>query len=255
MKILFAIAVGATCTNSLIFQCRFTQNGPNWSGSIQNLYTCTATVNRTGEENVLEDVTGLHNFERNNFDVESLDVSNQNLTRFPRNVGRFFPNLKLLRLFNASLTMISANDLQPFPNLLIFFVSRNNWMMFDDDLFKFTPKIWEIYFDDCSIRSTGRDLIRWLWNLRLADFRNNNCISVRAASPLAIRDLRQQLLDQCPPTDPQPPIEPLPTHCPEGCAERFESLENQIDELVQVNEINEKRISELERIMSEQRCE
>lgn len=103
---------------------------------------------------------------------------------------------------NDSLTHISSADLQPFPYLIHLTLWDNKIQVLDGDLFKFTPNIQLIDFDNNQLIHIGLNILNPLWNLRTAHFSGNNCISrsVASATPSDIASFKLELSTKCPPS-------------------------------------------------------
>lgn len=110
----------------------------------------------------------------------------------PKNIDRFFRNLVGIYINNSKLLAISAEDLQPFPDLLYFRSFTNPLVSIDGDLFKHTSNLTYVALFDSQLQHVGYDLLTWLNDLMEVD--------VRATNPEAIAALKRNLSISCSPT-------------------------------------------------------
>lgn len=200
VAILFVFLLSSS--EGLIFECIFSMT--SWEFA-PNMYQCGTTVSSLEIPEILESVRGNHLEGKGNYNVAALNVNHQTIFKFPKNIENFFPHLKAINIQNSKLSGISADDLKPFPNLIVASFSQNNLISLPGDLFKFTLNIKNIVFDRNSIEHVGHDLLKDLTDLQLAHFQNNPCINVLAKTPQALSELRKQLTG-CPSLDSIPPL-------------------------------------------------
>ena len=105
----------------------------------------------------------------------------------------------IINFWQGNITTISAEDLKPLPNLLMLIIGGQKLITIDGDLFKHTPWVTDILFNDNIIENVGLDLLTGLTNLTYVDFTSNTCINRSADTPAAIENLRNELISQCPP--------------------------------------------------------
>lgn len=152
-----------------------------------------------GSSSSLDKVTGVHLPGKNNDDVETLNIYEQNLTFVPKNIDKFFKNLKLLAWFNSNLVQLSAVDLRPFPQLLVLSIRFNNLPSLDADLLKYNLKLRFVSFMSNRIRNVGRDLVTHLEELEWLDFALNTCTNRQARTRSEVISLSKLLPELCPP--------------------------------------------------------
>lgn len=169
-----------------------------WLG-LGNAYTCRAAVFALEDEFYLHEVGFDHLEGKSKYDVEVFDVQNQTFRYIPKNLDEFFPNLKCINWYNSDLTSISSDDLKPFPDLVRLGVWLNNLESLDGDLFKYTPKLKIIDFEENHIRHVGHGLLSGLHELEEIYFWNNICIDDDAFDSESVRQLEQELMEKCPP--------------------------------------------------------
>lgn len=185
-------------TSGVIFDCTFSV--VNWN-YIANAYQCRVTVVVSGNENILLNVTGKHVSGKGNFDVETINVMNQDQKYIPRPIASIFPNLRGLQWYKSNLWEITANDLQPFPYLMNLNLEQNKLMSLEADLFIFTPRLRVVNFNGNFLYHVGVDLlaITKLPFLTEARFQSNPCYNDYELSQSRIAIMNEQLSRRCPP--------------------------------------------------------
>lgn len=221
-------------SQAVTFTCRYSIGQPR--AIIGSVYECNPIVAASGT--VLENVTGTHLENKTNADVEFLYIVQQNLTYVPSNIETFFPNLKGIQYYISNLQQISANDLKPFPQLLLFYVHTGFITSLDADLFKHTPDLQWLGFFRNKIEHIGVNLLGNLTGLQHIHLGENPCIDTYANHPDTIIELNQQLPILCPPYE---------------CADRLSLCENQMSDqnetisaLLVANQNLQDRIDQLE---------
>lgn len=236
-----------------------------WWDVLQERYRCQPNI--TGSGNTLEAIHGNHMRGKTNADVEFLYVEGQAMNSLPRDIEVFFPKLIGLYILDSGLLTISAEDLRPFPNLLLFGSQENPLESLDGDLFKYTRKLRRVNISN-QLQHVGHDLLAGLHNLTNAWFLYNPCISVDAYTKETVEALKLQLPINCPLltattvtiTSATSTITTTdsPGECPEACSELLyelsEQTENQkqeIDDLKSMFLEIKSRVVELEMQMRE----
>jgi hypothetical protein len=193
------------------------------------IYGCVVeNILLNGNEALFEDITGNHLPGYTNVNVTALQATEKRvLSRLPRNLAEFFPNLAFLFWTLSELEFISSEDLRPFPNLAELGLYGNRFGSLDGNLFQHTPNLQLIDFTSTQLTSVGFGLLDNLKSLKIAGFLFNPCISLYATTPEAIEELKKLLIVQCPPTDIES-TKVLPFECPQGCVERIEALEREV---------------------------
>lgn len=168
-------------------------------------YTCfNGQVSAGNNLKVLESVQGTHEVGKTNADVKGLhviyNVRTTQLEKLPSGIDKFFPNLEGLGWIDGNLTSITSDDLS-FPQLKFLFLFRNQIVSLDSKLFQHTPRLSSIDFWDNQIAHVGLDLLANLNELDAVSFSDNVCIDSFAYTPQQIQELKQKLVDQCPPLE------------------------------------------------------
>lgn len=239
---------GALSAQAIVFQCGFTFITYTYVG---RTYDCKANVINTGNVKILDEVRGNHQSGKNNFDVEALNVQNQDLKYIPKGVAAFFPNIKVLIWFNSNLWELSTDDLRPFPFLMYLNVQTNKLVSLDADLFKFTPRLQFIMFSDNLLYHVGEEILSRTPFLTEARFQRNPCINDYETSRSNIPRLNDKLPVNCPPlatestTLSSASTVPM-SQCADGCLQLIASLSGQVLRLADSYMNHENRIVELE---------
>ena len=161
---------------------------------------------------VLEAVRGSFLDGRGPNDVTHLFVLDEHISYFLKDTNVFFPQLKAISWYHSELQSLTADDLQPYPNLISLGLWMNNLVALDGDIFLHTLKLQYIDFDLNSISSVGVNILDGLLDLKIADFSHNNCIDNFANTEENLASLKRNLTAQCPSTWTPPTV--LPTIAP-----------------------------------------
>lgn len=221
MKFLLFAAISTFSADAVKFNCYFDLG--NLSGYVEELgsiYFCWPSVGFTGST-VLEDVVGDHLPGYKNDNVGWLRIYNLNLPFFPQGIEMFFTNLKTIDLANLNLLSLNAEDLKPFPQIVLFVVHGNNLPSIDGNLFKYTPLVKYINLRNNRIEHIGKDLTKNL-NLQTLYLDRNVCVNENAFDRAAIAELSSKLPTLCQSLEPELPID----EC--SCSNEIEVLRTEL---------------------------
>lgn len=234
--IVLTVLAFASSAHAVVINCNFVMK--QWTFVDGSIYACVGSISYYGNRDILEDIEGIHSSDRSNSDVESIELTNTLLDLIPLNLSAFLPNLKVMDFTSSQIAIISASDLQPYPELLHFRVWRNFIVSIDGDLFKYNLKLRYIDFDLNRLQNVGHNLIGGLRWLQVAEFNNNPCISRSAGTPEELSNLNLLLPVSCPPlaTTPQTTTQatrtttPFPENCSLRCTlgDEIDSLRNDL---------------------------
>lgn len=188
----FFLLVFAHASFGVILECKYVIS--EWT-TVGQAYYCDATFVCLGSQTMIESVRGSHALGKSHFDVNAFMVENKIIKRLYKGIENFFPNIKAIHIENSRMEEIKADDLKPFLNLTRLTVPSNRLVSIDGDLFKFTPKMQFIYFQNNLIEYVGENL---LTNLNIdkiieINFANNVCLNIDADTPQKIQQLIIQL--------------------------------------------------------------
>jgi Leucine-rich repeat (LRR) protein len=217
-------------TPQLIFNCQFYTS--SWT-VIGTRYACKATVETFNGGNELSAVRGNHVSANRDADVRMLLIHDQShMTKAPRNIGGFFPELVGYEIFDAMIMTISSEDFRGLPNLNLINIQKNRLTVLDGNLFANTRRLQFIGFSENLIENIGTELLTGLNQLVTAIFLRNVCIDRQASTPTQINELRVALPILCPPetVTPIPTTVPPPVQgeCSAECLEKIERIESDL---------------------------
>lgn len=241
MKSCLILLALVSISSSVILDCNF--KNQTWVLT-EISYPCYGKILSTGNDAVLEGVEGTHLSGKSLIDVQGLqvwDYETRIVRRILRDIKNIFPNLKGMDWVAPNLTSIAAEDLRPFPNLLVFGIQYSQVISIADDFFKFTPNLHKVWFEVGAIEHVGYDLLTNLDKLLQLSFLQNPCIDEWAPWPDTVPDVIEAVRRKCPPLE----------ECSAGCSVKIDGLEKKIIEL---NAKHESDVSELNdglRVLSE----
>jgi len=102
--------------------------------------------------------------------------------QIPKGINKYFDPIFRLNFDNCGLTSISAEDLEPFPELKMFTCEGNKIQLLDSDLFKFTPQLIYVAFSSNRIKNIGRDLILPLKQMATLIMKDNFILQITPKS-------------------------------------------------------------------------
>ncbi|XP_070508762.1 putative leucine-rich repeat-containing protein DDB_G0290503 [Chironomus tepperi] len=117
--------------------------------SLKSLYVCEVSKDptiTTQEAATVTSVSGSHNTEKSDADVNGFTAKYRTITYFPKGLESFFKNLKAIQIFQCNLKEVHQEDLKPFPNLVELSLQYNLLEVLEEDLFDFNPDLEHIDF-------------------------------------------------------------------------------------------------------------
>jgi hypothetical protein len=108
------------------------------------IYECSVTNNPniTTEESVkITGITGAHLSSKSNNDVTGFDIRSKTVHFFPKDIEKFFQNLKMICIFICKLKEIHQSDLKPFANLMYLYLYHNEIEVIEEGLLDFNPNL------------------------------------------------------------------------------------------------------------------
>lgn len=128
-----------------------------------------------------------------------IEIKNTTMNYFPKGIGKFFPNLKVLRVRNTKLKVIEKNDFKFMSKLEMIDISGQDLKNLDGNLFDYTPKLRFVYLSTNQLNHIGFGLLEGLKQLQEAYFSFNACIDRDATSENEIPGLILEMKKTCPP--------------------------------------------------------
>ncbi|KAG5683948.1 hypothetical protein PVAND_013204 [Polypedilum vanderplanki] len=192
--ILFIVLIKLTIGIKL--NCRFEDYKTVYKFS----YTCLAqNLQTTLNERTVTEVVGDHIFGKTNNDVEKVFIQHQNCHCIPRNLGEFFPNLKILYIMKSNVQYLMDGDLDGLDKLKIFDVSHNPIDQIGENFFKGHSSIMIISFYDCHIKKVTPGSLNSLTNIERMHFEGNACVDQRfdVDSSSSLEEVCENIYDKC----------------------------------------------------------
>lgn len=118
-------------------------------------------------------VVGDHVEGKTSKDVDAISISSIELKRFPRLIGRFFPNLKAMTINSCGLKGIEKSDLLGLTSLTQLTLNGNEITELPNDLFHATPQLEAVSFYGNQIEFIGANIFDFLPHLTYANFKLN----------------------------------------------------------------------------------
>lgn len=197
----------------LSIQCIFERNS-------HGDYGCFVGKMWDVNEQKLTYVNGVHSRWMDDTNVKILSFSDQHikdsrkLKYFPRNIQSFFPNIEKIMIASENdIAEISSDYLKPFTNLSFLFMKRSKIHSLPGDLFTNNKKLEKISFEhNVLLEHVGKDFLANLTKLETVWFQNSGCIDDQAHDLDEMIELKENLLNHCPPA----PISSTSTAEPES---------------------------------------
>jgi hypothetical protein len=146
-------------------------------------------------------VIGEHEEGRSNEDVEAVKFSDFKLSQFPRNIGKYFPNLKALTVNNCALINVSKFDLMGLKQLRQLTLNGNSISTLPNNLFENTPALEFVSFYGNRIEFIGRNIFDSLLHLRYVNLKVNLAIDVcfKNVCGISLKELKTIIDEHCQP--------------------------------------------------------
>lgn len=187
----------APIVTAIELDCTYSQAGS--SDYVGSVYICLVTnlqVNISTE--VIEDVTGTHESELSNDNVQGLYIyTSPNLAFLPKGIESFFTKLETIAIKDSGLVAIRQTDLEPFPNLLKLWVIRSKLTALDSGLFKFNPLLQAVYFNGNQLATISADIFDPISDLEKAYFSGNVCINKDGKDRDSVKEIKQEIIEKC----------------------------------------------------------
>lgn len=176
---------------ALDLKCQIVDEG--W-GSLEGFECKAVAWSITGQSEIVTSINGKT--EALN-DVVVLSIEDQTLNYFPRNLEKFFPNLKGIKVLNTGLKSVKQENLKPFPKLSHLALFGGDLEKLDNDLFEFNPELKWLALDDNKLNFIGDNLFSHLEKLKKVSLYNNRCINKKAWKRDDIEDLVDVIRTNC----------------------------------------------------------
>ena len=162
------------------------------------MYCCEATAVIEDPHLMITNVSGNHLPDLGLADVENLRISNQKDIKFlPINIAEYFPNLKQIVVKHTKLEYITENDFRGLTQLSVMYMTNNKLKELPCGVFNTNKKLEEIHFEDNFLKKIGGDVFKPLPLLKVAHFRNNDCIHKDANTTSEMTELMERIAQKC----------------------------------------------------------
>lgn len=182
---------------AVIFYCDFKMY--TWL-VVGSRYTCEVYGIDAENPTQVDEFRGDHMIGKNDSDVEAFSIYyvTPTLKRIPTGIEKIFDNLLVFR-WTQSLTSLTADDLKPFPDLVVFFIRNAQLFSLDGDVFQHTKKLQYIALDFNRIEHVGFNILNGLPLLTSFYFHSNLCLNAYATNADVVKIVKLKLAAYCPP--------------------------------------------------------
>lgn len=171
------------------------------SWKIVHFYTCTAKVIFVGDPRVVTDVSHNHAAGKNHGDVQAVILRNRDMKFVPRDLHKFFPNLRSIDMYNSGVEEISREDLKNLTRLTEMNMRGNFIQVLRNDLFLDNTELQSLNFISNPMRHIDYKVFDPLKQLTSLHFELAVCLSQGFANNRAnVELLIFRLFVNCPPT-------------------------------------------------------
>jgi len=205
-------------SQSASFQCSYRIG--SW-GTLGTTYHCDVqnSVNITSlDAATVDSISGTHLAGYNNDNVDTFTVNKGKMHYFPRDIIKFFTNIKGIAIRETGLKEIHQNDLKDFPKLKNLYLYNSNLEIIEENLFEFNPDLELIYLNTNKITHIDPTVFNNLTKLKTLFLNSNICISMEASNN---------------PTEVQNVITTAQAHCTNS---EYSNLEQKVKNLVNESE-------------------
>lgn len=108
-----------------------------------------------------------------NFSIERIFLKDLDITELPKNLGKYFPNLRTLSVVECDIEKLHKPDFNLMQKLEEFYFIRNQLIFLPNDLFEEAPELQYISFYGNKIEVIGLKVFDALQNLKYIDLQCN----------------------------------------------------------------------------------
>lgn len=236
--------------DALTIQCIYSIVSERFPG-LYNLYTCEATIERSGNLQRVQYVNGKHMSEKSNAQVQNLQIScQQNIKEIPLDVYKFFPNLESFHVTLTSVEYVGKQHLYGLSKLRSLDLFNNKIKNIGSNLFEYQPNLIEgISFGLNPIEHVGYNVFSEMSKLKTLHFFSamgsksyNSCYDGCIANSIsAAATLITEINSSC-----FPSIEMILEHKIETMMASYSSLQTKLDSAVSTLTSQGSRLTTLE---------
>ncbi|KAG5668292.1 hypothetical protein PVAND_016239 [Polypedilum vanderplanki] len=198
--VIFIIFQLFTTFNSFTINSYYYETNLNAIGKV---YRCRTTNFPTSSGIFVTKITGQHESEKNNNDVEAIGIDgNYTLSFVPRNFSFFFPFLRAMTIWYSSIEILYGDEFDEFDYFDYISIQHSYLKTISSRLFESSPQMVHVWFANNMIERVGYDLFTPLdiSLLEFVGFGNNACINqdITDGNQTAITSLINELQQNCP---------------------------------------------------------
>jgi len=163
-------------------QCNFYNNDFNYAvlGKIYRCFVQNELNIISPETAVIDSITGPHQGFNDNDQVIGFHSRGQNIQYIPKNLDKFFKNIKSIDIVYGRVKEIHQSDLKPFPKLVICGFMDNDIEIIENDLFDYNPDLELVSFWNNKILIIGSVVFDKVPKLNWLYLDSNRCINMRS---------------------------------------------------------------------------
>jgi len=185
-------------TKSVTFECVFKSGA--WK-TLGTLYRCEVqnAVNITSLDAAqIDSISGVHLPGYNNDNIEAFTLGKGQIHYFPRDLNKFFKNLKGIEIYSTGQKEVHQRDLKDFPKLMSLYLYTNNLEILEENLFEFNPNLELIYIGITKITHIDPHVFDKLIKLKTLYLISNTCINTYTSnSQTAVQNIIRTVQLQC----------------------------------------------------------
>lgn len=185
---------------SISLNCEFGHKMWDYHEDYSNYMCETIQIEEILTQNNREitEVTGDHSSHENLSDVKGFNVENKTVSYVPKNLLKFFPNIRALEIINCHLKEIRSEDLEPFGEKLNFLhLNDNDIEYLEQDLFAKNPNLLSLKFNNNNIKFVHAALFENLNQLRTLWMDTRNPCFEGIEDVLEVEIAIKNVVDKC----------------------------------------------------------
>jgi len=169
-------------SSSVDIRCNYFNNDFEYSilGKIYRCFPQNELNIISPETAVVESITGFHQSFKDNDQVIGFHSNGKNVQYIPKNLDKFFKNIKNIDIVYGRVKEIHQSDLKPFPKLVYCGFMDNDIEIIENDLFDYNPDLELVSFWNNKIFIIGSTAFDKLPKLNWLYLDSNRCINMRS---------------------------------------------------------------------------
>lgn len=148
-------------------------------------------------------ISNNHMKGKSNYDVKMFYIQKQEIPAVPIDIGKFFPNLEVVRMPYLGLLKVCRMDLKQFPKVRFLYLSYNKIKQLDNNLFEYTPALEFIALDHNELTNIGQRIFDNLPNVHRFYVERNPCVYIgHVETREDLEKFKSLLQTECPQAQP-----------------------------------------------------